>query len=423
MKSTIHSFVKKQNLILIIFLIAVMLRFFYILLFPQAPVNKSDAVRYINCAENILNGNGFVANKRYFHIAPSFPILMSSIFFFFGKNYQIIRLFQAVLSSLIAFFIYKIGDRIYNKKTGLIAASIVAVYPYFIYYSGLILTETLAILFLTISIYLLFDLLHGVNSSLKYLIAGIIFGITSLTKSTLFYLLVLLILFLIFIKININKQSIRKLILLVVGFLSILLPWMVRNYRLSNCVIPVTKDAGLMWYSNTGRLLDPDYKDYKGFLSYESSFYRKALQDSSGDLSNIQIELMVDDYYSKKTLRLIRKYPLRFFKGCLYRIKRFWAIYPMQYAKNEFRLDYFLFGIFSFGLIFPLFFCGIFLGYKENKRDTLLLLFVIVFFTLLYSMILGMIRYRLPIEPIIILFASVTINKFLNIKRVKNQNW
>ena len=54
----------------------------------------------------------------------------------------IARLLQAILvGGLQTYLIYRIGEKTFSKNIGLIAAAITALYIYFIYYGGSLMTE------------------------------------------------------------------------------------------------------------------------------------------------------------------------------------------------------------------------------------------------------------------------------------------
>ena len=85
--------------------------------------------------------------------------------------------------------------------------------------------------------------------------------------------------------------------------------------------------------------------------------------------------------------------------------KRFWAFYPTQYA-DERNTQYFIIGLFSFGLLFPFFILGLIRLLYDNNIYSILFIGLILFYSLAHSIIHGTIRYILPIEPYIILLGS-----------------
>lgn len=389
---------------------AIILRLSFVLLFPQEPINKSDALRYVVSARNIVNDSGFISSSsRLFHCAPIYPLFLSAIFTFIGENLVIIRILQAIISGLNVYLFYLIGRKAYGKKVGGIALIVGCFYPYFIYYSGLILTETVTIFLLSLSVYLLVKLTDKKKVGLFFL-TGIVFGISALSKSVIFYLIPVFFLFLLYVafqkgRLDLNLCS--KLAVALMGVLIAMAPWIYRNYALSGQIIPVTKDAGLMFYSQAGRLLDPK-DDYPLSITYEHNPY---LENHRDDFMNdkIQFELEIDSYYLEKTKTLIKAYPWEYVKDSWFRFKRFWAFYPTQYADEKNTL-YFIIGILSFGIFFPFFILGLFRSFYENWLYTVLFIGIILYFSIIHSLILGMIRYRLPIEPYIILLGSCGLN-------------
>ncbi len=99
----------------------------------------------------------------------------------------------------------------------------------------------------------------------------------------------------------------------------------------------------------------------------------------------------------------------------------FWELYPTRLwtdqEKNRGEFGYFNTHVtsntrnfvsvlsFSFELVFVL--IGLALAFKHHRRETVLILAVILVFAFGHSLILGKIRYRIPILPEFFIFAGV----------------
>ena len=78
---------------------------------------------------------------------PGYPLFLRSIYSIAGaKNYTAVFVIQALLSTLTVWLIFLVARRISGTATALVAAGISAVYPNFIMYILTTLTETLALL-------------------------------------------------------------------------------------------------------------------------------------------------------------------------------------------------------------------------------------------------------------------------------------
>ena len=111
-----------------------------------------DQISYNTLAMRILGGHGFSFGETWWPItqagAPTahwsfiYTLYLVGVYIIFGPHPLIARLIQAILVGLLQpLLAYLIGKRIFSKTIGLVAASLTAVYIYFIYYGATLMTE------------------------------------------------------------------------------------------------------------------------------------------------------------------------------------------------------------------------------------------------------------------------------------------
>jgi len=83
-----------------------------------------------------------------------------------------------------------------------------------------------------------------------------------------------------------------------------------------------------------------------------------------------------------------------------------WSLWPNSVDYQSW--IYKAISIFSFGPILLLSLIGVWV-LKENRRDIALMVGLVGYITLLHVVTLGSIRYRLPLEPIMIVTASMAL--------------
>ncbi len=118
----------------------------------------ADGFRYVKVAESILLGHGFggILDNRY--SVPTQPLLIAAIWFAFGKSYLALRLFFATLGAATCVLAYLVAKRLFDPVTAIIAAMLVAIYPYFVYSSALFeYPQTFFLLVMSIFFLLLYD--------------------------------------------------------------------------------------------------------------------------------------------------------------------------------------------------------------------------------------------------------------------------
>lgn len=144
-----------RNSLLMIILFAFMVRLLWILLVPTVPF--SDFGLMYEQAQEVQQGNyssfhNYAYFARFAH--DTVTVLYFSLFYNLTSNpLLIIKIFNALFSTLGVYYIYKIVVHIYNEQLGLMAAFLLAIFPPFVMYNSQTMSENLAIPFYLISVY------------------------------------------------------------------------------------------------------------------------------------------------------------------------------------------------------------------------------------------------------------------------------
>ncbi len=79
-------------------------------------------------------------------LPPGYPLFLRAVYSTFGPNaFRAVFIIQALIGSLSICLMYRITERIGGRRPALVAAAIAALYPSFVLYTAAKLTETLAI--------------------------------------------------------------------------------------------------------------------------------------------------------------------------------------------------------------------------------------------------------------------------------------
>lgn len=381
---------KNFNFVFLIFIIALALRLVYAFLLKTDQLYFPDSMQWDQIALNFLSGKGLIVGPDALAVRmPLYSIFLSGIYFIFGKsNLLAVRIIQAFISAFTCVLIYFIAtsvfrDNRHKEKISRIAALISAFYPFFIYYSGAILTETLFI-FLTCLIILFL-------SKKKFFLTGIFLGLAILCRAEtlLFSFLMVVGLFFFVPPKNALKNS---LIILVIMFV-ILSPWITRNYMLFGKFVPLSTTGGwTFWEGNnpwnkTGGPCQP--------------------LPGVPEISNMN-EVERDAFLKAKTVEEIKKDPKRIFRLSVKKFFRFWNIKLNTTDPNYSSPRNNILSILSFGPVLMLSIIG-FISSFWNKKN-LIFIYLLIFYIMSINLIfVSSIRYRLPIEPYLIIFASYAI--------------
>jgi len=114
-------------------------------------VKPGDSQQYLLLAENLRTKGRFSWDTAPVAFrTPGYPALLALL----GNNLVLLVVVQAVLGGLTVVLLALLGARLFSPTTGLIAAVLLAVDPASIFYSGVVMTETLFLVLLVAATYL-----------------------------------------------------------------------------------------------------------------------------------------------------------------------------------------------------------------------------------------------------------------------------
>lgn len=378
------------------FLFALALRLAYVL--PLSPDKLSpDASSWMDIALGIAQGSGFGGTTR----APGFAFFLAGIFSVFGKSVAAVRVLQAVLGAFTCVLVYKTGKRLFSEGAGRIAAVLLSFYPYLLAYTGDVISET----------FLTFMIAAAVFCTVKtsqepgwknIVVTGILYGLTGLTKSTTlpFFLLACAWLWW-------NTKSFRTGFLAGLCTLAVIVPWSFRNYFHydKSYIMPVNTP----WCQLYGSSCDTAFwSETMGELDKPQSaeLTEPAIPRDWPYLLTLPIPER-DKICRKKAFDWISANPDKFLALCCLRFRHFWRLYPMMaYPWQKYA------AMATSGLYIPLAFIGFALSIRQFRKTSLLMA-LFASYTFVHLFFVVVMRYRVPIDPFIIIMAAYTLNAVL----------
>jgi 4-amino-4-deoxy-L-arabinose transferase-like glycosyltransferase len=375
-----------------IFLVAFLFRLIAVLNYHE-PL-EGDELAYNGLAISILEEGKFEYNASYSR-PPGYPFFISIIYFIFGKNPLAVRIAQAILDSFLCILIYVLCKKLFGNIVGLIASFSSAFYTVFIKGTPKFLTETLFIFFLLCVILFIYKAREEFNyKNLTILGSGV--AIVAFIKGIMLLFLPFLVLILIltrYYSFLSLEELVKKIGVLLIAFLIPVSIWTYRNYRVYNAFVPISTQGGYALYD----CYFP--KDGKIFgVNVMDDNVRYAVSTGS------QVEM--SRYLTKKTLEFIRQQPLKVMKLEFLKILYFWAPFDwemMGVGK----------GVYNYQYVFmlPFSFLGMFLLLRKFNSHAPLYS-PIVYFLLMSLIFYGSPRFRMVIEPYLIIFFALGIVRF-----------
>ncbi|MBU1864227.1 MAG: glycosyltransferase family 39 protein [Candidatus Omnitrophica bacterium] len=393
-----------KTALILIFTLALFIRVFYVLTIATGPL-ISDAATYDTLAIKLLEGPPFFDAAYDSRRAPLYPLFLALWYYGAGHHYLIIKLAQALLSSLLVFIMYSLAQLFFNKRTALFSAAIVAVYPIFLYYSGVLLSETLFLFLLTFSV-LLIGKGALKNASLPFWIGALLLGLATLTRPVSALLVVVISIWLFQLDITVS-QKVRRTGMLCILFAAIITPWMMRNYRVHKSFVFITTEAGYQIFASNNPLAN-------GAGVWQPGVYERFTKEYGTIVKQHPQEVDRQKYLFKEGLRFIKNNPKRYLWLMGDKFMWFWNAFPHTMFRDK------IVSGLSYGILLPFFILGFFQTLFKRDRKLLLFHFIVLYFTFIHcTFSYGSLRFRLPIEPYIIILAAHVILNF--VERMKGK--
>jgi 4-amino-4-deoxy-L-arabinose transferase-like glycosyltransferase len=408
----------KLNWLIIIIIASVILRVMDALYLGNQVIElpgTADQISYQTLAIRVMDSHGFSfgenwwpatrANEPTAHWSYLYTLFLVIVYKLFGVIPIIPRLIQAVAVGILQPLLgFHIGKTLFNEKIGFVTAGWFALYGYFIYYAGALMTE---MFYITAILAVLFYSIKLSRNRLNIAMAaglGFLLGCTLLFRQL--FLLFVPFLFL-WIAWAARKKGIRAWLgnLVIAGSISLLmiLPLTIYNYVRFHRFVLLNTNAGyvLFWGNHPiygthfVPILTPDMPTYYDLIPKE--------------LLHLD-EAALDQALLQRGLGFILAEPARFALLSLSRIPAYFMFWPSDdtgMISNLTRVG-------SFGLALPFMLIGMVIAFRTAipwKTDPLSASVVPFFlFGMVYSMIhiltWSLVRYRLPVDAVFLPFAA-----------------
>lgn len=398
-----------------------------------------DQISYHNLALRVLSGHGFSFGETWWPITPAdaptahwsflYTLYLVILYSLFGVHPLVARLIQAIIVGLLQpFLAYLIGAKLFSKTVGLVSAGLTVIYAYFIYYDATLMTEPFFITLVLVSLYLTILLAQAPTNNKEYfsnrqsLIFSICLGI-ALGEAVLLRQLILLIIPFLFLWIwwVRRKQSIRNTLsylfsITLIIFLMII-PFTIYNTNRFGHFVFLNTNSGYAFYWANHPIYGTHFQSILKTGSYQDLI--------PNELRNLD-EAELDQALLKRGLQFVIDDPVRYVLLSISRIPEYFKFWPSADSgliSNVSRVA-------SFGILWPFMLYGIYLAVAGQKKKlsewfespiALLLLFVSVY-TIIHLLSWSLIRYRLPIDAVLLIFASLAVVDIANrvIRRLRS---
>jgi len=402
----------KHNLLFLILILGLLTKIVYILFINNKFLVYPDAFDYDRVAMSLLKEHRFpIVQTAPFFRAPFYPIFLFVLYLISPQNYLLVKIMQAILMTITAYFIFKVAKNIFSTEVALVSSGIFSFHPFFIIICSSLLTESLFLFLATSALYLL---LKFAKSKRRFLLClcGIISGIAILTKATFLIFLFISILWLFILRRDLKFVFQSASILFFSCFL-VLTPWVIRNYKVFHEFI-YCNDAGgwSFWVTNS-----PEY--YELLTTKDPKRISCLGRDIVLDKANKQIAEFEKNYdYKNLTPKLREKL---WYNSAFVYIKnnnvqwvkllflKAWEYLKPYLDPKYYPQKYVLATLFLNGIIFILGTIGLFLALRVRETQKAALLFILYFSASIIAHVFYATnnRYRIVfIDPYLYIFTA-----------------
>ncbi len=405
----------------VIFCIAFSLRIFAAIFFGDKILDHEFDV----LARNFVNGfgysywslleNGELTNKyapeALLHLPSAYmpilyPLLVTFFVYVFGYNSTsvfLLLVFQSFLGAINCLIIGKIFEEKFNKKSFSLIY-LTAFFPLHIFMSTQISASTLYV-FLISCVLLFYHRLLKFHDIKHSIFLGISLGLLTLSRADAILIIPAIVILLTFFHRNISS---KYTLVFALSSLLIIAPMSVRNYNTFGFFYPLTISGGLnLWLGNN--------EDATGSRMNYVVPYKpipKTIQDQIQSLKvDENYEVALDNIYKEEAKQFIINNPLKSVKLSIKKIIFFWVHIYDERVKYPLMNNILYWG--PWIILLPFFMFGFRDVIKDFKSHDLEI-FLILYFTFIYSVFFVLPRYRLIVLPIyLILSMKFFYKKFL----------
>ena len=381
----------------------------------------ADQLSYQTLATSLIDGHGFTFETGWWpmtspgaptaHWSYLYTAFLAAVQAVVGLNPVLMRIIQSiavgVLQPLLA---YLLGRRMFGEAAGLVAAALTALYAYFVYYSATLMTEPFYFTAILASLYFairLADHLKDEDSPrptrLQWAVAlGLVLAVAVLLRQV-FLLIIPTLLLWTWIAGGRRNALFAAIPALIVGL--VILPITLFNYSRFNQFVLLNTNAGFAFFwanhpiHGTSFIPAREIDDYQVLIPPELRHLNEAEMDRA---------------LLSRGLQIVRADPLRFLLLSMSRIPTYFTFWPSAASgivSNISRVG-------SFGIMLPFMLLGILFWLRDHWTDGLLKLLATpgalllafgVVYTVVHLLSWALIRYRLPVDAVLIIFAGLAV--------------
>ncbi|MDB5864775.1 MAG: hypothetical protein JWO70_2581 [Betaproteobacteria bacterium] len=354
-----------------------------------------DEERFIEEAVKFAaTGEFWVWNDRAFEM-PLLGLVYGAIYSAVGSEaglFIVARSLQAVLLVVQAWLCADLARRLFDDDRAASLAFVgVLAYPMFVVFQALLLSEAVFIFLLVLSTWCLYRWVEARHERRWLIVYAIAAAAATYTKATLTWLPVLLPA-LVILRPGSWREIVRATTLAALVYGLCLAPWWIRNARLFDQPVWFTTSASSNLYlgNNPANVRAGNEWDRDADEPFVAS--TRALP-----------ELERDRRYKARAIEYMQAEPMQFVRNAGHKFVRFWNVVPNHESFRQGAYGWVI--ALSYGPALVLAIAAAWL-YRNRWRRLLPIYALMAYFTFVHVVTISSLRYRLPLEPFLVIFAA-----------------
>ena len=371
-----------------------------------------DALYHDEWARDLLAGT-YAADDVFFR-GPLYPYLLAVFYKLSGSSIAFAVFMQHVIGTLTTGLVFLLAREYFSPRVSLVAGVMAALYWPFVYFEGDLLIVTTVLFLNTIGLLFLARSLRleGQTGWLLLAAAGVGFGLSALARPSVLIFFPALPLVLYWSRDHTRRggrEWLARTAVLAGTVAVVIAPVMVRNYVVGHSIVPIAASGGVNFYIGNNPASDGSTAIVPGTRADWWGGYHDAIEIAERDEGRKLKLAEVSDYYYSRGVQWIERHPgdaaAHFWK----KFRVFWS--GPERANNKF--IYFFWNLAGmryvplpgFWLITPLALLGAVLLWRRRRHMSALYLFVVTYMAGVVLFFVNA-RFRLPVVPVLILFAA-----------------
>ena len=393
---------------LALFVLALLLRLAHVWQIRSAPfftLMMGDSRAYDEWARRIAAGDWI--GREVFYQAPLYPYFLALLYNTVGRDPLTVRIVQAAIGSASCALVFLAGRRFFSHRVGLVAGFALAVWAPAIFFDALIQKSVLDVFFVCVTLWLLSKAETGEKRFLLWPVIGVALGALALTRENALVFVAVIGLFALS-----RPGRFRNALLLAAGVGLVLVPVAVRNASVPNGGFFVTTSQfGPNFYIGNHAGADGTYSS----LRYGRGAPEFERQDAT-ELAERAVGRPlgpgeVSSYWTDRAITFITSQPAAWLSLIGRKVLLLMNAAEMvdtesQETHAEWSWPLRVLGpITHFGVLLPLALLGIWATWRRSASIRMLAALT-VSYAVSVVMFYVFARYRYPLVPLLVLFAS-----------------